>query len=280
MQERDDLVTRDDQQPVAGRGDPLRLQALHPQLAEVGHAVHPLEPLLLRHLVEDGALRLHRLDGDLLLLLDDAGVLGAVFAAELGDHLARGALHLRVYFVGSPGALTPANAPANARLPMRAEAHDKTLGCASCHGAHRFDTRQAAVQACQGCHDDGHTKAYAGSPHHDLWLKELAGELPAGAGVSCASCHMPRVRALSAHGEARTLVQHNQNDTLRPAEKMIRPVCQACHGLGLAIDALADPALAARNFRGAPRVHIRSIDMARARAERSERPSQPSKGEQ
>jgi hypothetical protein len=170
--------------------------------------------------------------------------------------------------------------PALARLPMRADAHGKALGCASCHSAHRFDPRQAAVQACQGCHDDAHTKAYAGSPHHDLWLKELAGELPAGAGVSCASCHMPRVRALSAYGEARTLVQHNQNDTLRPAEKMIRPVCQSCHGLAFAIDALADPALAARSFRGAPSVHIRSIDMARARAGKSERPPQPSKGEQ
>lgn len=166
--------------------------------------------------------------------------------------------------------------PANARLPMRADAHDKTLGCASCHSAHRFDTRRAAVQACQGCHDDAHTKAYAASPHHALWEQELAGASPPGTGVSCASCHMPRVRALNAFGEARTLVQHNQNDTLRPAEKMIRPVCQSCHGLAYSIDALADPALAARNFHGAPGAHVPSIDMARQRAAN---PARKPKGE-
>ena len=37
---------------------------------------------------------------------------------------------------------------------------------------------------------------------------------------------------------------HNQNDGLRSNEKMIRPVCLDCHGLGFAIDALADDDLA------------------------------------
>ena len=37
---------------------------------------------------------------------------------------------------------------------------------------------------------------------------------------------------------------HNQSDGLRPNEKMIRPVCLDCHGLGFAIDALADDDLA------------------------------------
>jgi hypothetical protein len=60
-------------------------------------------------------------------------------------------------------------------------------------------------------------------------------------------------------------VQHNQNDTLRPNEKMIRPVCQSCHGLPFVLDALADAELVERNFSGAPSVHVPSVDMAVAR---------------
>ena len=43
---------------------------------------------------------------------------------------------------------------------------------------------------------------------------------------------------------------------------MIRPVCLDCHGLGFAINALADSGLVARNFRGRPAVHVQSIDWA------------------
>ena len=110
------------------------------------------------------------------------------------------------------------------------------------------------------CHADDHTKAYVGSPHHELWRKELAGEAPAGSGVSCATCHMPRVHHRASGGQ-RTLVQHNQSDNLRPREKMLRPVCMNCHGLGFSIDALADPALIAANFRGRPRNPVLSLDM-------------------
>jgi hypothetical protein len=154
----------------------------------------------------------------------------------------------------------PAMTPRTARLPMHERAHDKALGCTSCHGAHRFDTRLAAADACMGCHADDHTQAYVDSPHHALWRKELAGEAPAGSGVSCASCHLPRIAHRSPEGK-RTLVQHNQNDTLRPNEKMLRPVCMNCHGLGFSIDALADPALIATQFRERPRAHIQSLDM-------------------
>jgi hypothetical protein len=63
-------------------------------------------------------------------------------------------------------------------------------------------------------------------------------------------------------------VQHNQNDTLRPSEKMIRPVCQSCHGLSFALDALADRDLVERNFAGAPAAHVPSLDMALARERR------------
>ncbi|MGH8729394.1 MAG: cytochrome c3 family protein [Burkholderiales bacterium] len=158
----------------------------------------------------------------------------------------------------------PPMAPKDARLPMREDALTKQLTCNACHAAHRFDTRKAAVEGCLACHADPHSLAYKKSPHFDLWRKELTGELPPGSGVSCASCHLPRV-------EHRTddirhwLVQHNQNDTLRPNEKMIRPVCLSCHGLEFSIDALADPRLIANNFAGPPGVHIKSLEMAEKR---------------
>lgn len=155
----------------------------------------------------------------------------------------------------------PAMTPASARLPMRDDAADHALGCTSCHGAHAVDTQRAAVDACLECHADEHSRAYEGSPHHALWTAELAGAGTAGSGVSCATCHLPR--AETRVGRVTTVaVVHNQNDNLRPNEKMITPVCQKCHGLAFALDALADPALVRNNFRGAPNRHVQSIDMA------------------
>lgn len=60
---------------------------------------------------------------------------------------------------------------------------------------------------------------------------------------------------------------HNQNDSLRPNEKMIRPVCLDCHGLAFSLDALADTDLIDRNFAGKPEVHVESIEWAVRRAE-------------
>jgi formate-dependent nitrite reductase cytochrome c552 subunit len=140
----------------------------------------------------------------------------------------------------------PPMTPGMARRPMRADPPHGALGCTSCHAAHRFDTQQAAVQACLGCHDDAHSKAFPASKH-------------AGAGLTCATCHLPRVEFRDEDlGVRRTLVQHNQSDTLSPPEKMIRPVCLDCHGLGFAIDALA----------GRP---VKSLEMVRKRLLNSER---------
>jgi hypothetical protein len=160
--------------------------------------------------------------------------------------------------------------PADARLPMQPEAQHAELSCTSCHGAHRFETRTASVDACLGCHADEHSQAYVGSAHHRLWQQEQQGELPEGNGVSCATCHMPRVEFEPNDWMERILVEHNQSATLRPNEKMIRPACQHCHGLGFSIDALADPALIANNFRGRPSAHIESIDMAKANDARAQ----------
>jgi len=148
--------------------------------------------------------------------------------------------------------------PAMARIPLSSKAHGE-LDCNACHQAHADDVRTAAVDACLGCHADAHSSAYRDSPHAALWERELSGDGAPGSGVSCASCHMPRLNSES-HG--RILVQHNQNDNLRPNEKMIRTVCLDCHGLEFSIDALADEALIEVNFKGRPKAHIESIDMA------------------
>ena len=64
---------------------------------------------------------------------------------------------------------------------------------------------------------------------------------------------------------------HNHNDNLRPNEKMVRPVCLDCHGLGFSLDALADTDLVNRNFRGMPAVHVESIEWAMRRAASGEK---------
>ncbi len=161
--------------------------------------------------------------------------------------------------------------PADARLPMKSDALAKKLECNSCHPAHRFDIAAAAVDSCLACHDDEHSRSYKQSSHYRLWQKELKGELPAGSGVSCATCHMPRIEADVSDWLQRIMVQHNQNATLNPNEKMIRPACMHCHGLGFSIDALADKNLILNNFNGRPSVHIESIDMAKAYKERHEK---------
>lgn len=163
----------------------------------------------------------------------------------------------------------PPMQPGMARLPMRVQSRGKQLGCMSCHSAHRFDTRHAAVDACLGCHADEHSLAYKSSPHYRLWLGETGGQGAPGTGVSCASCHLPRIEH-AGEGETRILVQHNQNDNLRPNEKMLRSVCMNCHGLGFAIDALADAGLVRRNFDGRPAQHIESIDMALTRVKKED----------
>ena len=144
-----------------------------------------------------------------------------------------------------------------ARLPMRGDAAHISLDCGTCHQPHAADVERAAVEACMSCHDDPHTLAYVGSPHHALWQAELAGDRAPGTGVSCATCHMLKIER-----RGTIITSHNQSDGLRPNEKMIRPVCLECHGLGFAIDALADDDLVAANFKGTPAVHVESIEWA------------------
>ncbi|HEY0708480.1 MAG TPA: multiheme c-type cytochrome [Polyangia bacterium] len=141
--------------------------------------------------------------------------------------------------------------PGHARAKMKPDAAGKSLGCTSCHGAHSFDRQQAAVAACESCHDDDHTRAYRQSPHFVAWQKEQAQQAPPGTGVSCASCHLPRFTARVGDSTA-VRVQHNQNGNLRPSDRMARDVCQSCHGMPFSLTALADPSSIKRNFVGPP----------------------------
>jgi formate-dependent nitrite reductase cytochrome c552 subunit len=150
----------------------------------------------------------------------------------------------------------PALRVGDARRAMKKAASEREVGCTSCHAGHAFDTRAAAMDACLGCHDDRHSRNHRASAHAELWLADASGQ----SGASCATCHLPRVTV----GQS-THVVHNQNDNLRPNEKMARGVCLSCHGLGFSLDALADPVLVQSNFRGEPRAVVESLKMVRAR---------------
>ncbi len=167
---------------------------------------------------------------------------------------------------GSGGIALSPMTPGMGRLPFKQEALDTPLTCTTCHSAHRFDTQEAAVESCLSCHDDDHSRNYPNSPHAALWEQEKQGLLPVGAGVSCATCHLPRLETNGLDGHA-IQVMHNQNDNLRPNEKMIRSVCMDCHGFPFTLDALADPELIQSNFKGRPAMHVESIDWATGRLE-------------
>ena len=86
---------------------------------------------------------------------------------------------------------------------------------------------------------------------------------------------MPRTTVEDEEGLERVVTNHNQNDNLRPNEKMARSVCLDCHGLQFTLDALADPALIRRNFSGPSAVHVESIEwVVKRRKEREAKQQQ------
>ena len=159
--------------------------------------------------------------------------------------------------------------PSLARLEFTEQSQHSELTCNSCHNVHELDTQVAATESCLTCHADDHSLGFKSSPHGQLWKNELNGKGEQGSGVSCATCHMPRIEGNGFIDQDKGIkpihVEHNQNLTLRPNEKMIRPVCMQCHSLEFSIDALADEALIKNNFNGKPAVHIESIDWAKKR---------------
>jgi len=159
--------------------------------------------------------------------------------------------------------------PIHANIPMKQKAAHKDLNCNSCHKAHEYNTRKAAVDSCLNCHNDEHSKAYKKSPHFKLWQSEMNMNASQnislkGTGVSCATCHLPRINETN-EGKKYTWVQHNQNDTLSPNEKMIRPVCLKCHSLRFSLNALADKELIKNNFNGKSKINLKTINWAIAR---------------
>ena len=151
----------------------------------------------------------------------------------------------------------PPMTPAQARRPMKNSAAHKELSCSSCHDPHETNRQFAAQQACIQCHDDEHSRNYAGSPHAKLWELELTGKGSPGTGVSCATCHMPREK----NGKFFS-PNHNQNANLTPNDKMLKNVCMDCHGMQFAMDSMADRKLIDKNFIGRPSAHHAGIDMA------------------
>jgi len=151
--------------------------------------------------------------------------------------------------------------PAQSELDFAEEALDQGHHCTSCHNNNAPEPLFSSVGACLGCHQDDHSSAFMDSPHGILAQRATQSEISKEEAVTCATCHLPVVEN-EQHGELLRSVQHNQNDTLRPNEKMIRPVCMSCHSLAFSIDALADEQLIENNFSGLPANHVPSIDWA------------------
>lgn len=132
----------------------------------------------------------------------------------------------------------------------------RQLDCSTCHDPHSMDIRHASVNAWIECHDDQHSKNYKNSIHAKLWEATKGGKE---AGASCATCHMPRHGAQNGHPP---YVDHNQNNTLRPNEKMIRSVCMDCHGLQFSLDSLADSEVILSNFSMRSTNRVVSVDLS------------------
>ena len=147
--------------------------------------------------------------------------------------------------------------PAQARLPMHQGAAHQELSCNACHQGHRFDRQYAAVDACLKCHADSHSLAYRDSPHAQLWAAEVSGQGNIGSGVSCASCHLPRL----ADGKE-VWVNHDQNSNLRPNESMAREVCLHCHSLEYSLSSLAEEDSVPSCFSNPPSARVESVQMA------------------
>ena len=178
----------------------------------------------------------------------------------------------RTFFGGKHGMRLavglPPMVPADALLPMKAavvNAHEKGLTCARCHDAHGPDLRVAAVETCEGCHNDTHTRNYRLSAHYARWEAEGAGTGAPGTGVSCATCHLPRT--IDRLGDTpRVWVDHNQNSNLRPVDKMARSVCMSCHGLAFSLASLADRSVVEGNFSAKPRAIRTGFDLLTRKA--------------
>jgi len=156
----------------------------------------------------------------------------------------------------------PALTPVDARRPMNAEAMDRPVNCSACHDPHGVNTRKAAAESCLGCHGDRHSRSFKGSKHGRQFFSET-GARPSATGVSCATCHMPRVR-LNGERDGRVVVNHNNSWTLLPRDRMVKQVCLGCHDLEFSIDSIFDERLIQNNFQGTPVKRHETLKMVEA----------------
>jgi len=156
----------------------------------------------------------------------------------------------------------PAMTPGIARSPMNTAETNKQMNCNACHGAHDFDTTYAAIDACVKCHDDTHSKNYKKSKHYTQLVMGVKLDDVKTSGVTCATCHLPR-KIKHKNGLNYIYVEHNQNENLRPNQKMARNVCMNCHGLEFSLDALADNQLIENNFNAKPSTSLGLMTMVR-----------------
>lgn len=146
----------------------------------------------------------------------------------------------------------PAMKVEHARLTMDQSSVHKQMNCNSCHQDHSFNVVTASVTACLSCHADQHSQSYQQSKHATLWKNETDNSGQAGSGVSCASCHMPRINVDVNDWVSRIMVDHNQSGNLSPNSKMVRQVCMNCHGLDFSLRAMSSQELIENNFSTAP----------------------------
>ncbi len=157
----------------------------------------------------------------------------------------------------------------HSKLTFSDASQDTLHGCSTCHSSDVFAPSASGTDACLSCHVDEHSTNFEHSPHANI-EENLKGSVhSASSEVTCATCHLPRLKEKK-KGSDVVYVEHNQNLTLRPNEKMIRTVCMECHNLSFSIDALADESLIKSNFTGKPKAHVPSIDWALERTKEKE----------
>jgi hypothetical protein len=165
--------------------------------------------------------------------------------------------------------------PAMARLPMKPQAHARTMTCNSCHDVHSVNTIQASVDACLTCHNDTHSQNYEKSKHAQLFAADRDLPRPGPTAVTCATCHLPRTGADSGEGTALVRVNHNNTYTLLPQDRMVGEVCLHCHGVEYAYNSIFDPALVEANFDRPPTLSLETFDLVRVlETRRSGNPSE------
>ncbi|MEO1520530.1 MAG: hypothetical protein AAFU78_07100 [Cyanobacteria bacterium J06633_2] len=152
--------------------------------------------------------------------------------------------------------------PAMARLPMKADVHNRQMNCNACHNVHSVNTVQASVDSCLSCHNDTHSLNYENSKHAELFAEDKALPRPSNQSVSCATCHLPR-QNIGSDSTPNVVVNHNNTFTLLPRDRMVSEVCMNCHGMEYAYNSIFDDELVTQNFTRPPSLQLQTLDMVR-----------------